>query len=391
MKLSRRGKRTNHARRGKHTKRVRKHHTRRIKHRGKQYKRTYRKNNRKLKHNKRIQRGGVIVWTSSDNNVTYQATGFNLTYQKKGTIVFKSPESPFSATLTKQDTDNEERVNFTVTLRRETQPTRTFIIYVKLGMYSVYFSTSRPFEASDSKILLTKPLKIWRFKLNKLEFKNENDELYDFSCNDSNLVFFTSLAQKMTEMKDAANAAADLAAAAASAAPAPAAPAAAAASAAPAHVLDTAAAAATAATANTPEAIAGKDIIDGIKNGQISVTINGKIPVNYIKFRDDLKRNVAAIEREMTGTGVSEDKMQYKKDALNDLKSAEETILGNMLNLMIYIKLKGGNIYVIDENADIPARDLVELIQKQQKELKGIRDEFMQKVQHFVWIHPQYQ
>ena len=62
-----------------------------------------------------------------------------------------------------------------------------------------------------------------------------------------------------------------------------------------------------------------------------------------------------------------------------------------MLNLMIYIKLKGGNIYVIDENADIPARDLVELIQKQQKELKGIRDEFMQKVQHFVWIHPQYQ
>ena len=171
MKLSRRGKRTKHARRGKHTKRVRKHHTRRIKHRGKQYKRTYRKNNRKLKHNKRIQRGGVIVWTSSDNNVTYQATGFNLTYQKKGTIVFKSPESPFSATLTKQDTDNEERVNFTVTLRRETQPTRTFIIYVKLGMYSVYFSTSRPFEASDSKILLTKPLKIWRFKLNKLELK----------------------------------------------------------------------------------------------------------------------------------------------------------------------------------------------------------------------------
>ena len=388
MKLSRRGKRTNHARRGKHTKRVRKHHTRRIKHRGKQYKRTYRKNNRKLKHNKRIQRGGVIVWTSSDNNVTYQATGFNLTYQKKGTIVFKSPESPFSATLTKQDTDNEERVNFTVTLRRETQPTRTFIIYVKLGMYSVYFSTSRPFEASDSKILLTKPLKIWRFKLNKLEFKNENDELYDFSCNDSNLVFFTSLAQKMTEMKDAANAAADVAAAAEASAAAEARAAAAAAAAAEANA---AAEARAIFEANDPTFVARKAIIDGIKNGKINVTINGKIPVNYIKFRDDLKRNVAAIEREMTGTGVSEDKMQYKKDALNDLKSAEETILGNMLNLMIYIKLKGGNIYVIDENADIPARDLVELIQKQQKELKGIRDEFMQKVQHFVWIHPQYQ
>jgi len=63
MKLSRRGKRTNHARRGRHTKRVRKHHTRRIKHRGKQYKRTYRKNNRKSKHNKRIQGGATFEET----------------------------------------------------------------------------------------------------------------------------------------------------------------------------------------------------------------------------------------------------------------------------------------------------------------------------------------
>ena len=118
MKLSRRGKRTKHARRGKHTKRVRKHHTRHIKHRGKQYKRTYRKNNRKYKkltHGRNL-RGGLEFIESEEK---YTMNDVPLSYIKKDSKTKKeylmSAWSYFNITLEKLDNFNnflKFKVNF---------------------------------------------------------------------------------------------------------------------------------------------------------------------------------------------------------------------------------------------------------------------------------------
>jgi hypothetical protein len=175
MKLSRRGKRTNHARRGKHTKRVRKHHTRRIKHRGKQYKRTYRKNNRKLKHNKRIQRGGWEWETEGENMV---AKGVLLKYKKISQTFGDGETKPFNITLKFSINDNV--TSFTLTMVRQTDPPKTFVLYFKvvyeLGIRGpttrVYFSTTQEFEPSDSNsiqnltVINIKPI--------------EEEELYNF-------------------------------------------------------------------------------------------------------------------------------------------------------------------------------------------------------------------
>jgi hypothetical protein len=156
MKLSRRGKRTKHTkhtRRGKHTKRAGKHHTRRIKHRGKQYKRTYRKHNRKLKHNKRIQRGGW-EWETEENNIV--AKGVLLKYKKINQTFGDGETKPFNITL--KFTINDNVTSFTLTMVRQTDPPKTFVLYFKVVYESsingpttrVYFSTTQEFEPNDS-------------------------------------------------------------------------------------------------------------------------------------------------------------------------------------------------------------------------------------------------
>ena len=85
--------------------------------------------------------------------------------------MFKLPESEFSATLIKNDTDEYERVNFTVTLVRDTLPNKTFVIYVKLGGINVYFSNiNHDFECSENNKLLSKNSDMWKCGLNKLQF-----------------------------------------------------------------------------------------------------------------------------------------------------------------------------------------------------------------------------
>ena len=147
MKLSRRGKRVICTRRGRHTKRVRKHHTRRIKHRGKQYKRTYRKNNRKLKHNKRIQRGGW-EWMTYDN-INYNASGVQLNYNNSSKNSWWET-NPFTITLKYEGSDNDV-YKFTVTMTRNTMPERKFELYFKLQSDNLYFSDTGPdFEISQN-------------------------------------------------------------------------------------------------------------------------------------------------------------------------------------------------------------------------------------------------
>lgn len=109
MKLSRRGKRTNHARRGKHTKRTGKHHTRRIKYRGKQYKRTYSKHNRKSKYNKRIQ-GGTPVGETVTAYINKIAE-----IPSQNTVLLKaSEENKKEATIKSVDDLKSKLTNLTV-------------------------------------------------------------------------------------------------------------------------------------------------------------------------------------------------------------------------------------------------------------------------------------
>ena len=238
MKLSRRGKRTNHARRGKHTKRVRKHHTRRIKHRGKQYKRTYRKNNRKLKHNKRIQRGGW-EW-AAEYNGNYNASGVQLEYNKVGTVWWET--NPFNIILEYKGFNSEDNTHmFDVTMTRNTKPDRKFELYFKLKTDNLYFSD----EPQNFNIDVIKPFYLslnGQSAFNKyLKCKTTYKVNYQFNTsNRLNKEFFNSLLQKMKEIQAAA--------AAAAAAPAPAAPAAPAPAAAPAAAPAPAAAEAKAAT-----------------------------------------------------------------------------------------------------------------------------------------------
>ena len=211
MKLSRRGKRTKHARRGKHTKRTGKHHTRRIKHRGKQYKRTYRKNNRKLKHNKRIQRGGLIVnWTPNNTGNIYNASNVQLTYKKRGKLM--NDDNPFDIKLEYKSLVKDV-ASFTVTMTRKTKPSKEFVVYFKLYFFKLYFSKDNPdfeivisnndnvfCEIPNFSLTCSKELSELRNRLNI-----SVSELYTFPLNTMNKDFFESLADKMRKIAELAN------------------------------------------------------------------------------------------------------------------------------------------------------------------------------------------
>ena len=207
MKLSRRGKRTNHARRGKHTKRVRKHHTRRIKHRSKQYKRTYRKNNRKLKHNKRIQRGGW-EWVTEGKNMV--AKGVQLEYNKVGTVWWET--NPFNIMLEYKGFNSIDKTHmFDVKMIRNTKPERIFELYFKLVTDKL---TDKLYFSDEPQIFNIAAIQPFYLSLNGqsafneyLKCKTTYQVNYQFNTsNRLNKEFFNSLLQKMKEIQAAADA-----------------------------------------------------------------------------------------------------------------------------------------------------------------------------------------
>ena len=303
MKLSRRGKRTNHARRGRHTKRVRKHHTRHIKHRGKQYKRTYRKNNRKLKHNKRIQRGGVS-WTRYQTNTGIYTTKCRLTYKKKGELITfgDGEDNPFELTLehTGQDNDFHYRNNFTVTMIRKTKVEKKFVIYFKLGEFSVYFSTEvSNFDVGDNNKFLTFDDRYNRWVcLRQLELPNKllDSEIYTFPLNEMNREVFKSFAIYMRIIVE--------------------------------HIND-----AISKQENDTQQRAIEERNAKILRGELNVTIVPGSPVNYVTFskgvEDKVQKIIDEINSKMGNQPTKRQRILFKLD------ETKSNILSTQLKAMI--------------------------------------------------------
>ena len=449
MKLSRRGKRTKHARRGKHTKRTGKHHTHRIKHRGKQYKRTYRKNNRKLKHNKRIQRGGW-EWEIDGQNMV--AKGVLLKYKKRSQTFGGGETSPFNITLEytrdgaikyvysfpKNNPSLDPKTPFgqnfygifKVTMNRlndKSETEKTFVVYFavygitrtityanRIGNDEfpvVLYSSNKNFTST----IIIDPKNLACYGLSRVI--DETNQSYNFPCGtpydkefEGNRTFFTSLINQMFDNgrgtgKFAAARALDTADAAAPisnadlppAPPSISAAAAAAAAAAPISNADLPPAAPI-SNADLPpappsiSAAAAANTPEGIAEKAKNVEIKRLVKSGEVSVKVEGKDvNYTTFEYELNRevnfilSKIESSKENDKKRYVIYVETLKNRILEVQLSLMCVIQKDGG------KTDDYVTRAL-ELIERLKIQLKEMKDEFiMLEAENAVWTSQHYQ